>query len=116
VRPYVVSHLNAKLQNWQWAGIYFFQEKSRNVHRIAGLLIKCNLFAESPNLVQQTGPYSPSLLISCSVTGNVPNGQPYPSDQQARRHNSPGFFSGTAEDLRRRGLHSQRTRSTRPHT
>jgi hypothetical protein len=39
VRPYVVSHLNAKLQNWQWAGIYFFQEKYRNVHRIAGLLI-----------------------------------------------------------------------------
>jgi len=68
VRPYVVSHLNAKLQNWQWAGIYFFQEKYRNVHRIAGLLIKCNSFAESPNLVQQTGPYSPSLLISCSVT------------------------------------------------
>jgi hypothetical protein len=68
VRPYVVSHLNAKLQNWQWAGIYFFQEKSRNVHRIAGLLIKCNSFAESPNLVQQTGPYSPSLLTSCSVT------------------------------------------------
>ena len=68
MRPYVVSHLNAKLQNWQWAGIYFFQEKSRNVHRIAGLLIKCNSFAESPNLVQQTGPYSPSLLISCSVT------------------------------------------------
>ena len=31
MRPYVVSHLNAKLQNWQWAGIYFFQEKSRNV-------------------------------------------------------------------------------------
>ena len=68
MRPYVVSHLNAKLQNWQWAGIYFFQEKYRNVHRIAGLLIKCNSFAESPNLVQQTGPYSPSLLISCSVT------------------------------------------------
>jgi hypothetical protein len=35
VRPYVVSHLNAKLQNWQRAGIYFFQEKSRNVHWIA---------------------------------------------------------------------------------
>jgi hypothetical protein len=68
VRRYVVSHLNAKLQNWQWAWIYFFQEKSRNVHRIAGLPIKCNSFAESPNLVQQTGPYSPSLLISCSVT------------------------------------------------
>jgi hypothetical protein len=68
VHPYVVSHLNAKLQNWQWPGIYFFQEKSRNVHRIAGLLIRCNSFAESSNLVQQTGPYSPSLLISCSVT------------------------------------------------
>jgi hypothetical protein len=39
VRPYVVSHLNAKLQNWQWAGIYFFQKKYRNVHRIAGLPI-----------------------------------------------------------------------------
>ena len=77
----MVSHLNAKPQNWQWAGIYFFQEKYRNVHRIAGLLIKCNSFAESPNLVQQTGPYSPSLLISCSVTpsdgfygSNVQNG------------------------------------------
>jgi hypothetical protein len=33
-----------------------------------GSPIKCNSFAESPNLVQQTGPYSPSLLISCSVT------------------------------------------------
>jgi hypothetical protein len=73
VRPHVVSHLNAKLLNWQWVGIYFFQEKSRNVHRIAGLLIKCNLFAESPNLVQQTGPYSPSLLISCSVTAFMSN-------------------------------------------
>ena len=39
MRPYVVSHLNAKLQNWQWAGIYFFQKKYRNVHRIAGLPI-----------------------------------------------------------------------------
>jgi hypothetical protein len=26
-------------------GDYFFQEKSRNLHRIAGLLIKCNAFA-----------------------------------------------------------------------
>jgi hypothetical protein len=68
VRPYAVSHLNAKLQNWQRAGIYFFQEKARNVHRIASLLVKYNLFAKSPNLVQQTGQYSPSLLISCSVT------------------------------------------------
>ena len=33
----------------QWAGIYFFQEKSRNVHIIAGLLIKCSSYAESPN-------------------------------------------------------------------
>ena len=68
MRPYVVSHLNAKATQLAMGGIYFFQEKSRNVHRIAGLLIKCNSFAESPNLVQQTGPYSPSLLISCSVT------------------------------------------------
>ena len=42
--------------------------KSGNVHRIGCLLIKCTLFAESPHLVQQTGLYSPSLLISCSVT------------------------------------------------
>jgi hypothetical protein len=68
VRPHVVSHLNAKLQNWRSAGIYFVQEKSRNLHRIAGLLIKCNAFALSPNLVQQTGPCSPSLPILCSVT------------------------------------------------
>jgi hypothetical protein len=46
--------------------------ESRNLHWIAGLLIKCNSFAESPNLVQQTGPYSPSLLISCSVTDGAP--------------------------------------------
>jgi hypothetical protein len=68
VRPYVVSHLNAKATQLAMGGIYFFQKESRNVHRIVGLLIKCNWFAESRNLVQQTGPYSPSLLISCSVT------------------------------------------------
>jgi hypothetical protein len=68
VRPYVVSHLNAKLQNWRSPGIYFSQEKFRNLRRSADLLIKCNSFAVSPNLVQQTGLYSPSLLISCSVT------------------------------------------------
>jgi hypothetical protein len=67
VRPYVVSHLNAKLQNWRSAGIYFFQEKSLNLDKMTGLLIKCNSFALSPNLVQQTGRYSPSLLVSCSV-------------------------------------------------
>jgi hypothetical protein len=49
-------------------GDLLLREKSRNVRRIAGLLIKCNSVAESPNLVQQTGPYSASLLISCSVT------------------------------------------------
>jgi hypothetical protein len=68
VRPYVVYHLNAKATQLALGGIYFFQEKSRNVHKIAGLLIKCNSLAESPNLVQQTGLYSPSFLISCSVT------------------------------------------------
>ena len=46
MHPYVVSHLNAKLQKWQWPGIYFFQEKSRNVHRIAGLLISCSVTTE----------------------------------------------------------------------
>jgi len=68
VRPYVVSHLNAKATQLATGGDLLLREKSRNVHRIAGLLIKCNSFAESPNLVQQTGPYSPSLLISYSVT------------------------------------------------
>ena len=68
MRPCVVSHLNAKATQLALGGIYFFQGKSRNIHRIGRLLIKCNWFAESPNLVQQTGLYSPSLLISCSVT------------------------------------------------
>ena len=68
MRPYVVSHLNAKATQLATGGDLLLREKSRNVHRIAGLLIKCNSFAESLNLVQQTGPYSPSLLISCSVT------------------------------------------------
>jgi hypothetical protein len=72
VRPYVVSHLNAKATQLAMGGIYFFHEKSCNVHRIVGLLIKCNWFAESPNLMQQTGPCSPSLLISCSVTAAQP--------------------------------------------
>ena len=71
MRPYVVSHLNAKATQLATGGDVLLREKSRNVHRIAGLLIKCNSFAESPNLVQQTGPYSPSLLISCSVTVRV---------------------------------------------
>ena len=70
VRSYEVSHLNAKATQLV-GGIYFFQGKSRNVHRIGRLLIKCNSFAESPNLVQQTGLYSPSLLISCSMTDVV---------------------------------------------
>jgi hypothetical protein len=49
-------------------GIYFFQEKSRNVNVIAGLLFKCNSRAESPNYVQHTRPFLHSRLISCSVT------------------------------------------------
>jgi hypothetical protein len=57
-----------KRHNCTVGGIYFFQGKSGNVHRIGRLLVKCNSFAQSPNLVQQTGLYSPSLLISCSVT------------------------------------------------
>jgi len=111
VRPYVVSHLNAKLQNWQWAGIYFFQGKSRNVHRIAGLLIKCNSFAESPNLVQETGLYSPSLLISCSVTIGIrcesargpvafsPR-ENAPSDQLAPDGRLPGMAAPTLDTQR----------------
>jgi hypothetical protein len=101
VRPYVVSHLNAKRHNWQWAGfnrrlrasvrslpfkckatqlamggIYFFHEKSCNVHGIVGLLIKCNwfakpqfnatnrsLFSKSPNFVQRDS----SATCSCSL-------------------------------------------------
>ncbi len=68
MRPYVVSHLNAKLQNWRSAGIYFSQENSRNLHRSAGLLIKCNSFAEYPKFSATNRSYSPSLLISRSVT------------------------------------------------
>ena len=68
MRPYVVSHLNAKATRLAPGGICLFQGKSRNVHWIGRLPIKCNSFAESPNLVQQTGQYSPSLLIACSVT------------------------------------------------
>jgi hypothetical protein len=49
VRPCVVSHLNAKATQFAIAGIYFFQEKSRNVNMIEGLLIRCNALAESPN-------------------------------------------------------------------
>jgi hypothetical protein len=41
-----------KRHNSQWAGIYLFQEKSRNVHIIAGLLIKCSSFAESKAIIE----------------------------------------------------------------
>jgi hypothetical protein len=68
VRPHVVSHLNAKATQLALGRIDLFQEKSRNLNIFAGLLISCIRCAESPNLVQQTGLYSPSLLISCSVT------------------------------------------------
>jgi hypothetical protein len=40
--------------NSQWAGIYFVQEKSGNVHIIAGLLIKCNSLLSLPIKVQQS--------------------------------------------------------------
>jgi hypothetical protein len=78
VRPYVVSHLNAKANTIALGGIYFFQVKSGNVHRIGRLLIKCNSFAESPHLVQQTGLYSRSLLISCSVTNGTSKSEFFP--------------------------------------
>jgi hypothetical protein len=42
VRPYVVSHLNAKATQLATGGDLLLREKSRNVHRIAGLLIKCS--------------------------------------------------------------------------
>ena len=71
MRPYVVSHLNAKATQMATGVDLLLPGQISQVHRIAGLLIKCNSFAESPNLVQQTGPYSPSLLISCSVTVGV---------------------------------------------
>ena len=60
MRPYVVSHLNAKATQLATGGDLLLREKSRNVHSIGRLLIKCNSFAESPNLVQHTGPYSAS--------------------------------------------------------
>jgi hypothetical protein len=42
VRPCVVSHLNAKATQFAMGGIDLFQEKSRNLNMIAGLLISCN--------------------------------------------------------------------------
>jgi hypothetical protein len=39
VHPYVLAHFNAKLHNWRSFGDLLFQEKSRNLQRIAGLLI-----------------------------------------------------------------------------
>ena len=68
------------------------RRKPRNLHRTTGLLIKCNSFALSPNLVQQTGPYSPSLLISCSVTTAYPPRQP---------RGPPPADAGTLENPRR---------------
>src|SRR5271157_1113176 len=40
VHPHVVSHLNAKATQLAMGGIYFFEERSRNVNMIAGLLFK----------------------------------------------------------------------------
>ncbi len=42
VHPHVVSHLNAKATQLAMGGIYFFEERSRNVNMIAGLLFKYN--------------------------------------------------------------------------
>ena len=45
----VVFHLNAKATQLALGGIYFFQGKSRNAHRMgARLLIKCNSFSSLP--------------------------------------------------------------------
>ena len=71
MRPYVVSHLNAIATQLHWAE-FTSSRGNLAMYRIGRLLIKCNSFAESPNLVQQTGLYSPSLLISCSVTPPPP--------------------------------------------
>jgi len=38
----VVSYLNAKATQLAMGGIYFFEERSRNVNMIAGLLFKYN--------------------------------------------------------------------------
>ena len=48
MRPRVVSHLNATDSIGHGPGVYFLQEKSRNVSMIAGLLIKYSSRAESP--------------------------------------------------------------------
>jgi hypothetical protein len=64
----MVSHLNAKATQLHWAEFTSSMGNLAMLHRNGRLLIKCNSFAESPNLVQQTGLYPPSLLISCSVT------------------------------------------------
>ena len=42
VRTCVVFHLNAEATQLAMGGIYFFEERSRNVNMIAGLLFKYN--------------------------------------------------------------------------
>jgi hypothetical protein len=42
VRTCVVFHLNAEATQLPMGGIYFFEEISRNVNMIAGLLFKYN--------------------------------------------------------------------------
>jgi hypothetical protein len=42
VRTCVVSHLNAEATQLAMREIYLFEERSRNVNMIAGLLFKCN--------------------------------------------------------------------------
>src|SRR6266436_3339259 len=56
VRTCVVFHLNAEATQLAMGGIYFFEERSRNVNMIAGLLFKYN-------------PRGLSLPIKCSKRG-----------------------------------------------
>ena len=44
----VELHLSAEATKVAMGGIYFFEERSRNVNMIAGLLFKCIRRAESP--------------------------------------------------------------------
>ena len=53
MRPYVVSHLNAKATQIDNSRRFTLPGESRNACRIASLLIKWNSCAESPNFVQR---------------------------------------------------------------
>jgi len=69
-----------KRHNSQWAGIYFFQEKSRKVHIIAGLLISCSVTAAAP------GARGHPIWVGCSQAGRQTFWLRYDADGTAKAH------------------------------